>query len=102
MFAIVYGESNCGKSSLIETLMTSMFGYPRIVETPYFTRRNLRALQTAYQRFPVVFDDIHDDRFWRHAPEVIKDGHIPYAEYPCIAMNRLFVNIVGCWQCKRG
>ena len=44
MFAIVYGESNCGKSNLIETLMTSMFDYPRIVETPYFTRRNLRAL----------------------------------------------------------
>ena len=73
MFAIVYGESNCGKSSLIETLMTSMFDYPRIVETPHFTRRNLRALQAAYQRFPVVFDDIHDDRFRRHAPEVIKD-----------------------------
>ena len=51
MFAIVYGESNCGKSSLIVTLMTSMFEYPRIVETPYFTRRNLRALQGAYQRF---------------------------------------------------
>ena len=87
MFAIVYGESNCGKSSLIETLMTSMFDYPRIVETPYFTRRNLRALQAAYQRFPVVFDDIHDDRFRRHAPEVIKDEHIPYAEYPCIALS---------------
>ena len=87
MFAIVYGESNCGKSSLIETLMTSMFGYPRIVETPYFTRRNLRALQASYRRFPVVFDDIHDDRFRRHAPEVIKDEHIPYAEYPCIALS---------------
>ena len=87
MFAIVYGESNCGKSSLIDTLMTAMFGYPRIVETPYFTRRNLRALQASYQRFPVVFDDIHDDRFRRHAPEVIKDEHIPYAEYPCIALS---------------
>ena len=67
--------------------MTSMFGYPRIVETPYFTRRNLRALQAAYQRFPVVFDDIHDDRFRRHAPEVIKDEHITYAEYLCIALS---------------
>ena len=82
MFAIVYGES-----SLIETLMTSMFDRPRIVETPYFTRRNLRALQAAYQRFPVVFDDIHDDRFRRHAPEVIKDEHIPYGEYPWIALS---------------
>ena len=33
------------------------------------------------------FDDIHDDRFRRHAPEVIKDEHIPYAEYPCIVLS---------------
>ena len=30
MFAVIYGQSNCGKSSLIETLMRSMFSYPRI------------------------------------------------------------------------
>ena len=87
MFAVLYGQSNCGKSSLIETLMTSMFGYPRIVETQHFTRSNLRGLQQAYRRFPVVFDDVTRDRFNRHAPEIIKDESIPYAEYPCFALS---------------
>ena len=72
MFAVLYGQSNCGKSSLIETLMKSMFAYARIVETRYFTRSNLRGLQESYKRFPVVFDDVTRDRFSRHAPEIIK------------------------------
>ena len=87
MFSVVYGQSNCGKSSLIETLMKSMFSYPRIVETQAFTRRNLRGLQQAYKRFPVVFDDVTRDRFNRHAPEIIKDESIPQSEYPCFALS---------------
>ncbi len=90
MFAVVYGQSNCGKSSLIETLMKSMFSYPRIVETQYFTRSNLRGLQHAYKRFPVVFDDVTRDRFNRHAPEIIKEPatSLPAgAEYPCFALS---------------
>ena len=87
MFAVLYGQSNCGKSSLIETLMRSMFSYPRIVETQYFTRSNLRGLQETYKRFPVVFDDVTRDRFSRHAPEIIKDETISYSEYPCFALS---------------
>ena len=87
MFAVLYGQSNCGKSSLIETLMTSMFSHPRIVETQYFTRSNLRGLQESYKRFPVVFDDVTRDRFSRHAPEIIKDETITYSEYPCFALS---------------
>lgn len=87
MFAVLYGQSNCGKSSLIETLMVSMFGYPRIVETPYFTRSALRGLQRDYRRFPVVFDDVTRGRFRQHAPEIIKDESIPYPEYPCFALS---------------
>ena len=87
MFAVVYGQSNCGKSSLVETLMKSMFSYPRIVETQAFTRSNLRGLQRAYKRFPVVFDDVTRDRFNRHAPEIIKDENIPDSEYPCFALS---------------
>ena len=87
MFAVIYGQSNCGKSSLIETLMTSMFSHPRIVETQSFTRSNLRGLQQAYRRFPVVFDDVTRDRFNRHAPEIIKDETIHYSEYPCFALS---------------
>ncbi len=87
MFAVLYGQSNCGKSSLIETLMVSMFGYPRIVETAHFIRSALRGLQRDYRRFPVVFDDVTRDRFNRHAPEIIKDESIPYQEYPCFALS---------------
>ncbi len=87
MFAILYGQSNCGKSSLVETLMTSMFFHPRIVENQQFTSSNLRGLQASYKRFPIVFDDITRDRFGRHAPEIIKDETVQHDEYPCFALS---------------
>ena len=87
LFAVLYGASNCGKTSLVEALMTSMFGYPRIVDTQDFTPGKLRGLQEAYKRFPVVFDDVTRDRFSRYADEIIKDETIPYREYPCFALS---------------
>ena len=87
MFAVLYGSSNCGKTSLIETLMDSMFSYPRIVETDKFTRSNLRGLRETFKRLPVVFDDVTRDRFNRHAEEVIKQDYIPDHEYPCFALS---------------
>ena len=87
LFAVLYGSSNCGKTSLVEALMASMFSYPRIVDTQEFTPAKLRALQQAYKRFPVVFDDLTRDRFNRYADEIIKDETIPYAEYPCFALS---------------
>ena len=87
MFAVIYGSSNCGKTSLIETLMHSMFSYPRIVDTDKFTRSNLRGLRDSFKRLPVVFDDVARDRFNRHAEEVIKQDYIPSEEYPCFALS---------------
>lgn len=87
MFAVLFGSSNCGKTSLVETLMASMFSYPHIVETQDFTPGKLRGLQQSYRRFPVVFDDVTRDRFNRYAPEIIKDETIPYSEYPCFALS---------------
>ena len=87
LFAVLYGSSNCGKTSLVETLMASMFGHPRIVDTQDFTPGKLRGLQQAYKRFPVVFDDVTRDRFGRYADEIIKDETIPYREYPCFALS---------------
>lgn len=87
LFAVLYGSSNCGKTSLVETLMTSMFSYPRIVDTQHFTPAKLRGLQQAYKRFPVVFDDVTRDRFNRYADEIVKDETIPYEEYPCFALS---------------
>ncbi len=87
MFAVLYGSSNCGKTSLIETLMQSMFSYPRMVETDQFTRSNLRGLRNLFTRLPVVFDDVARDRFNRHAEEVIKQDYIQAEEYPCFALS---------------
>ena len=87
MFAVLFGESNCGKSVLLQTLMESMFGSFKFVETQYFTKTNLRGLQNEFKRFPVVFDDVGRDRFNRHAGEIVKDENIPAAEYPCFALS---------------
>jgi len=87
MFAVLYGSSNCGKTSLLETLMASMFSHPRIVGTEHFTRTSLRGLQSAFKRLPVVFDDVTRDRFNRHAEEVIKQDYIQYGEYPGFALS---------------
>lgn len=86
-FAVLYGESNCGKSVLLQTLMESMFGSFKFVETKFFTAGNLRGLQSEFKRFPVVFDDVGRDRFNRHAGEIVKDESIPSAEYPCFALS---------------
>ena len=86
-FAVLYGESNCGKSVLLQTLMESMFGSFKFVETKFFTAGNLRGLQNEFKRFPVVFDDVGRDRFNRHAGEVVKDESIPAEEYPCFALS---------------
>lgn len=87
MFAVLYGSSNCGKTSLLETLMVSMFSHPRIVGADQFTRTNLRSLQGSFKRLPVVFDDVTRDRFNRHAEEVIKQDYITDREYPCFALS---------------
>ena len=64
-FAIVFGKSNCGKTSLVDTLMTSMFGFAHTVDKGSFTKAQLRGLHHGYKRFPVVFDDIGRRAFIR-------------------------------------
>ncbi len=89
-FAIVYGKSNCGKSSIIDTLMTSMFGRVNTVDKRGFTNSQLRGLQQGYRRFPVVFDDIGRSAFRRHGLDIIKEElPPPVEEYPgfILSMN---------------
>jgi hypothetical protein len=76
-FAIIFGKSNCGKTSLVDTLMTSMFGYAHTIDKGNFTSSKLRGLQQAYKRFPVVFDDIGRKAFNTHGKEMIKDELLP-------------------------
>ena len=89
-FAIVFGKSNCGKTSLVDTLMTSMFGFAHTVEKGSFTKAQLRGLQHGYKRFPVVFDDIGRRAFNAHGRDMIKDELQPdVSEYPgfILSMN---------------
>ncbi len=89
-FAIVFGKSNCGKTSLVDTLMTSMFGFAHTVDKGSFTKAQLRGLQHGYKRFPVVFDDIGRRAFNAHGKDMIKDeSHPNVSEYPgfILSMN---------------
>jgi hypothetical protein len=76
-FAIIFGKSNCGKTCLVDTLLTSMFGYAHTIDKQSFTASRLRGLQQAYKRFPVVFDDISRTAFNRHGRDMIKDEMQP-------------------------
>ena len=89
-FAIMFGKSNCGKTCLVDTLMTSMFGFAHTVEKGSFTRSRLRGLQYGYRRFPVVFDDIGRRAFNSHGRDMIKEELQPeVSEYPgfILSMN---------------
>jgi hypothetical protein len=87
-FAVIYGKSNCGKTSLVDTLITSMFGHPHTVQKDSFTRRTLRGIQHNYKRFPVVFDDITRRRFNDHGLEIVKDENLPpVKEHPSFILS---------------
>ncbi len=87
-FAILYGKPSCGKSSLIDTLMTSMFGKAYNIVKREFTKGRLRDIQYAYKRFPAVFDDIGKPAIRNHGEDVIKDENPPLvAEHPCFVLS---------------
>ena len=87
-FAIVYGKPSCGKSSLIETLMTSMFGKHYDIHKRDFKKSTLRDIQHAYKRFPAVFDDIGKPAIRNHGQDIIKEENPPLAsEYPCFVLS---------------
>ena len=87
-FAIVYGKPSCGKSSLIDTLMTSMFGRAYNIDKREFTKSRLRDIQYAYKRFPAVFDDIGRPAIRNHGEDAIKDETPPLvAEFPCFVLS---------------
>ena len=87
-FAIVYGKPSCGKSSLVDTLMTSMFGKAYNVDKREFTKARIRDIQHAYKRFPAVFDDIGKPALRNHGEDVIKDELPPLVpEHPCFVLS---------------
>ena len=87
-FAIIFGKSNCGKTCLVDTLLTSMFGLAHTIDKASFTAAQLRGLQQSYKRFPVVFDDIGKNAFMHHGRDMIKnETQPPVTEYPCFVLS---------------
>ncbi len=89
-FAIVYGKANCGKTSLIDTLMTSMFGAAHTISKQSFTKQRLRNTEVAYKRHPMVFDDVSRSVLREHCHDLIKEEQLhTYDEHSCyvISMN---------------
>lgn len=89
-FAIVYGKPNCGKTSLIDTLMTSMFGAAHTISKQSFTKQRLRNTEVAFKRHPMVFDDVSRAALRDHCHDLIKEEQLhSYDEHSCyvISMN---------------
>lgn len=88
LFAVLYGKPNCGKTTLVETLVTSMLGRFHTFGNADFTKTQLRALQHTYKRHPVVYDDIGPKKFTDHGRETIKNETIPAVEeYPGVVLS---------------
>lgn len=88
LFAIVYGKSSCGKSSLVDTLITSMFGREYRVAKDQFRKRGLDAIRNNYRRMPAVFDDVSKQDFSKYGVGFIKDENPPIAEeHPCFVLS---------------
>lgn len=88
LYAIVFGASNCGKTSFVDTLATAMFGRPLVVDKAHFTRRQVRALQHNWDRLPIVFDDLGKTAFRTHGTELIKNELVrPASAYPGLLLS---------------
>ena len=88
---IVYGQSNSGKTQLVEVVGQFMFGehFQGAIRTR-LTAQHLRGIDASYRRMPAFFDDVGWRRFREHAPEFIKDETLsPHDEAPCtvVSMN---------------
>lgn len=63
MMAVCYGESNCGKTSLINFLMSSMLGAHPALGNSEFTVAAARTKQGEAGAYPLFYDDVQSGRF---------------------------------------
>jgi hypothetical protein len=87
LFGILYGRSNCGKSELIKTLMTSMFQKEGFLPNEWFTKTMVAKLMQENLRYPLVFDDLDRTRFNNHAVSLIKDDFVGLGDYPATVLS---------------
>ena len=92
--AVLYGKANCGKTSLIQALLRSMFPQqPRAacIDKSLFKTAELEAITHAARRCPAFFDDVNTKQMGLTGKDFIKnETPLGLAEYPAvvISMNR--------------
>ena len=90
MVAILYGESNCGKTDVVEMLLSGMFGPTKYLRDREFTRNQVLYRQGMARLYPLFYDDIQTTRFTAkdgQGTNIVKSYDSLYsemAEYPCI------------------
>ncbi|MDR0784495.1 MAG: phospholipase D family protein [Treponema sp.] len=80
-FALLYGQSNAGKSEFLETLLKMTIGLiPKNVENINFTKTFIYAMKHAGKGTPIIFDDIDKRHFDDHAVETVKNDRFGVAD----------------------
>jgi ABC-type dipeptide/oligopeptide/nickel transport system ATPase component len=74
LFAILYGESGTGKSSVVRFILRMMFNKNNEVPKEYFTESNIRDLRLNYKGLPLYIDDLDKGRYDTHSDKIIKDA----------------------------
>ena len=93
LVAILYGDTNCGKTDLVRLLLESMFGSAKYYGDSDFTPTQVRARQQAAGIFPLFFDDVGPSRIGGNSAggvKIVKDQDQRWKageQYPCIIVS---------------
>lgn len=89
-FGILYGQSNSGKTLLLQTVSRFMFGdaAPTPLRANRITAGEIHAIDRSYRRMPAILDDLGPRRFANHVHDIVKDETAPPSdEHPCFAIS---------------
>ena len=89
-FGILYGQSNSGKTLLLQTVSRFMFGdaAPTPLRANRITAGEIHAIDRSYRRMPAILDDLGPRRFTNHVHDIVKDETAPPSdEHPCFAIS---------------
>jgi ABC-type dipeptide/oligopeptide/nickel transport system ATPase component len=95
LFAILYGDSGTGKSSVVRFILKMIFKKNNEVPKEYFTESNIRNLRLNYKGLPLYIDDLDKRRYEENSDKIIKDatfGKVGNVEnYPAcvISLNKV-------------
>ena len=88
LVALLYGDTNCGKTNFVKLLYTAMFGYAKYWPDAGFTPAQVLARQRAAGLYPLFYDDIAPKRFTEKGDGVSivkeQDNVWGQGESPCI------------------